>query len=96
MYLLSAKLLEVSNIAANGHDLKRKIINMNFSHLLEISDKNTFNSPPENVNDHAMLVTRLLINGYFHKAFENTASLDIWKFVKNRDSVLEMPKDKIK
>jgi len=49
-----------------------------------------------NVRDHVMAVTRLLINGNFHKAFENIASLDVWKFVKNRDPVLEMLKDKIK
>ncbi|KAK2448632.1 eukaryotic translation initiation factor 3 subunit C [Trifolium repens] len=32
----------------------------------------------------------------FNKAFEVITSLDVWKFVKNRDTVLEMLKDKIK
>jgi len=96
VYLISAMLLEVPNIAANIHDAKHKIISKNFHRLLEISDKRTFNGPPENVRDHVMAVTRLLINGDFKEAFDNIASLDVWKFVKNRDSVLEMLKDKIK
>lgn len=41
-----------------------------------------------------MVVTRLLINGDLHKAFDNIASLDVWKFVKKRDSLLEMLKGK--
>ncbi|KEH26185.1 eukaryotic translation initiation factor 3c [Medicago truncatula] len=39
VYLISVMLLEVFNIAANVHDVKRKIISKNFSRLLEISDK---------------------------------------------------------
>lgn len=71
---INLELLEVPNIPANVHDAKCKIINKNFGHLLEISDKNTFNSPPKNVKDHVMVVPRLLINGDFHKAFNNIAS----------------------
>ncbi|RHN51425.1 putative eukaryotic translation initiation factor 3 subunit C domain-containing protein [Medicago truncatula] len=47
VYLVSAMLLEVPNIAANVHDAKHKIISNNFLRLLEISDKKTFNGPPE-------------------------------------------------
>jgi hypothetical protein len=95
VHLISAMLLEVPNMAASVLDPKRKVISKNFRRLVDISDRQAFTGPPENVRDHVMAATKAMARGDWQKSVEVIQGLDVWKLLPKREAVVEMVSCKI-
>lgn len=95
VHLITAMLLEVPNMASSVHDMKRKMISKPFRRLLDINEKQMFTGPPENVRDHVMAATRALSKGDWKKAVEVIQSMDVWRLLGQRESIMEMLQEKL-
>jgi len=60
VYLISAMLLEIPNIAENQYSVTKKVISKNFKKLIDIYDSKAFYLAPENYRDSLVLAAKQL------------------------------------
>jgi len=87
VYLVSAMLLEVYNMALSGVDGKRKIIAKPFRKLYDYSERQSFCGPPENTKDHIMAASRAIALGEWEQARDLILSIKIWNMMPNSESL---------
>ena len=95
VYLTSAMLLEVPNMAANAHDPRKRVLSKTFRKTLENSERQTFTGPPENTKDHVIAASKALIQADWQQCANLLLNLDIWKLIPRAEDVKTMLKRKI-
>ena len=87
VYLVSAMLLEVSNLAVPGSESKRKVISKPFRKLFDYSERQSFCGPPENSKDHIMAASRAILLGEWDQARDWILAINIWNVMPQVDSI---------
>eukprot|EP00899_Mesostigma_viride_P000766 jgi/Mesvir1/10690/Mv13781-RA.1 len=97
VHLICAMLLEVPNMAANAHDVKRRVVSKVFRRLLDNYDRQTFTGPPENLRDNIMCASKALGKGDWRKAAQILTELPVWGLLQmeRKDALLAMLRRKL-
>lgn len=97
VHWISAMLLEVPFMASNAFDVKKNVISKPFRRLLDITERNIFNGPPENLRELMMAAARSLMQGDWQQAETYIFSLTtVWNLMSNADEVKKMVSQKLK
>lgn len=93
VYLVSAMLLEIPNMALNAHDSRRKMFSKTFRRMFEYSERQVFTGPPENVRDHIMAASKAMTTGDWSAAIDYIFSVKPWDQMANNSA--EVVKEKL-
>ena len=75
VYLISAMILEIPNIAENQYLVNKRVISKNFKRLIEMYDSKAFQLAPENQRDHIVYAAKLLNKSNWKQALEVVFSI---------------------
>lgn len=87
VYLVSAMLLEIPNMALNSHDSRRKMISKSFRRMLEYNERQVFIGPPENNRDHIMAAAKSMASGNWQAARDFILAVKVWDLLPNSESI---------
>ena len=93
VYLTCSMLLEIPLLAQTGSspDIRKRIISKTFRRMLEYTEKQVFQGPPENTRDHVMQASKALANGDWKKCQELISKIAIWDLLgSEKDRIKEM------
>lgn len=75
VYMISAMLLEIPNIAENQYTVNKKVISRNFKKLIEMYDAKAFQLAPENYRDQIVYAAKQLNKSHWQAALDHIFSI---------------------
>lgn len=99
VYLTCSMLLEIPLLAQTGSspDVRKRVISKTFRRMLEYTERQVFQGPPENTRDHVMQAAKALAQGDWKKCQELISRIGIWDLLgtADRDKVKSMLAEQI-
>lgn len=89
VYLTSAMLLEVPNMAFYTHESRKKVISKPFRRMFDYHDRQVFVGPPENTRDHIMAAAKAMAVGEWKQCRDYINAIKIWDLLPNADKIKE-------
>lgn len=85
VYLTCSMLLEIPLLAQTGSspDVRKRVISKTFRRMLEYTERQVFQGPPENTRDHVMQAAKALATGDWKKCQELISRIGIWDLLGN-------------
>ena len=77
IYMISAMLLEITNIAENQYSVNKKIISKNFKKLIDQYDQKAFYLAPENYRDNIVFAAKALNKSNWKKAVQHVFNIKL-------------------
>jgi len=93
VYLTCSMLLEIPLLAQTGSspDVRKRVISKTFRRMLEYTERQVFQGPPENTRDHVMQAAKALASGDWKKCQELIGKIGIWDLLgSDKDKIKEM------
>ena len=94
VYLTCSMLLEIPLLAQTGSspDVRKRVISKTFRRMLEYTERQVFQGPPENTRDHVMQAAKALAQGDWKKCQELISKIAIWDLLgaENKEKVRQM------
>ncbi|EXJ58243.1 eukaryotic translation initiation factor 3 subunit C [Cladophialophora yegresii CBS 114405] len=99
VYLTCSMLLEIPLLAQTGSspDVRKRVISKTFRRMLEYTERQVFQGPPENTRDHVMQAAKALAQGDWKKCQELISKIGIWDLLgaDNKEKVKKMLAEQI-
>jgi translation initiation factor 3 subunit C len=95
VYLTTALLIEVPNMAANRFDHRRRIVSKPFRKYWDIIERQLFQGPPENTREHVIAAARALHNGDWRQCHKYLMDIKAWNLFPAADTVKTMLRSEV-
>ncbi|XP_065831444.1 eukaryotic translation initiation factor 3 subunit C-like [Oscarella lobularis] len=96
VYLTSAMLLEIPNMAAHEFDHRKQVISKAFRYHLRVSERSPLVGPPESMREHVVAAANAMKKGNWKACNDYMMDVKVWTLFPNPQKVKGMLTKKIK